>query len=182
MKYIFLVILSFFISLQAEAKNCKKGQPCGNSCISWNKICRVDSSMTSVSIPSGNTKDSQSVILTLDKSDPRSENYIQYPTTADIAFGCDTSWLIIIDKYVLNFNEGEVISRGIGRIKSRLNEQGLEMSSVYEARLKSEFHNSISTPNLTSSMIHEIKTNPDSVKKLFVPQCILETQNQLSKG
>lgn len=20
--------------------NCKKGQPCGNSCISWNKTCR----------------------------------------------------------------------------------------------------------------------------------------------
>lgn len=26
-----------------EAKQCRKGQPCGNSCISWNKVCRSGS-------------------------------------------------------------------------------------------------------------------------------------------
>jgi hypothetical protein len=24
-----------------EAKSCKKDQPCGNSCISWNKTCHI---------------------------------------------------------------------------------------------------------------------------------------------
>lgn len=33
----------------ANAKNCKKGQPCGNSCISWNKTCRIGSANTSAS-------------------------------------------------------------------------------------------------------------------------------------
>lgn len=28
----------------AVAANCKKGQPCGNSCISWNKVCRIGAS------------------------------------------------------------------------------------------------------------------------------------------
>ena len=28
----------------SEAKNCRKGQPCGNSCISWKKTCRIGSS------------------------------------------------------------------------------------------------------------------------------------------
>ena len=27
----------------AQAKNCKTGQPCGNSCISWSKTCRIGS-------------------------------------------------------------------------------------------------------------------------------------------
>jgi len=35
-----------------NAKNCKKGQPCGNSCISWDKTCRVGSSGASTPSPS----------------------------------------------------------------------------------------------------------------------------------
>ncbi|WP_172590715.1 SH3 domain-containing protein [Shewanella xiamenensis] len=34
----------------ANAKNCKKGQPCGNSCISWSKTCRIGSVNTSASV------------------------------------------------------------------------------------------------------------------------------------
>ncbi|QSX31092.1 SH3 domain-containing protein [Shewanella cyperi] len=39
---IFLVfLLGLTIGFNAQAKNCKKGQPCGNSCISWKKTCRI---------------------------------------------------------------------------------------------------------------------------------------------
>lgn len=36
-----IIFLSSIILLifPAYAKNCKKGQPCGNSCISWSKTC-----------------------------------------------------------------------------------------------------------------------------------------------
>ncbi|HAS6966926.1 TPA: SH3 domain-containing protein [Vibrio parahaemolyticus] len=37
-----LVLISMF-GFSVEAKVCKKGQPCGNSCISWKKTCRVGS-------------------------------------------------------------------------------------------------------------------------------------------
>jgi len=39
-----VLLLSLFILLiiPAHAKNCKKGQPCGNSCISWSKTCRIN--------------------------------------------------------------------------------------------------------------------------------------------
>ncbi|MDS1911627.1 SH3 domain-containing protein [Vibrio parahaemolyticus] len=37
-----LVLISMF-GFTVEAKVCKKGQPCGNSCISWKKTCRVGS-------------------------------------------------------------------------------------------------------------------------------------------
>jgi|SynMetStandDraft_1070027.scaffolds.fasta_scaffold13728_1 hypothetical protein len=40
---IFLALLGLITS-DAWAKNCRNSQPCGNSCISWNKTCRIGSS------------------------------------------------------------------------------------------------------------------------------------------
>ena len=43
MKLNSVLILLFFLlfTFSSEAKNCRKGQPCGNSCISWKKTCRI---------------------------------------------------------------------------------------------------------------------------------------------
>tara|TARA_B110000196_G_C21115664_1_gene650360 strand:- start:853 stop:1278 length:426 start_codon:yes stop_codon:yes gene_type:complete len=35
------LMFCLLITFSSEAKNCKKGQPCGNSCISWKKTCRI---------------------------------------------------------------------------------------------------------------------------------------------
>ncbi|APM00233.1 SH3 domain-containing protein [Pseudoalteromonas phage C5a] len=45
MKLNSVLILIFFLlfTFSSEAKNCRKGQPCGNSCISWKKTCRIGS-------------------------------------------------------------------------------------------------------------------------------------------
>jgi hypothetical protein len=40
-----IIVLSLSISSAVEAqKNCRKGIPCGNSCISASKVCRIGSS------------------------------------------------------------------------------------------------------------------------------------------
>lgn len=39
----FLALICLALTPGAQAKNCKTGQPCGNSCISWSKTCRVGS-------------------------------------------------------------------------------------------------------------------------------------------
>lgn len=40
----FLCALAFMVvPSESAAKQCRKGQPCGNSCISWNKVCRSGS-------------------------------------------------------------------------------------------------------------------------------------------
>lgn len=39
-----LLILLGLITTDAWAKNCRNSQPCGNSCISWNKTCRIGTS------------------------------------------------------------------------------------------------------------------------------------------
>ncbi|HHC6764203.1 TPA: SH3 domain-containing protein, partial [Vibrio parahaemolyticus] len=43
MKYKILLVLflGLTVGFNAQAKICKKGQPCGNSCISWKKTCRI---------------------------------------------------------------------------------------------------------------------------------------------
>jgi hypothetical protein len=47
MKIALISILLFSaLSFEAFAKNCKNSQPCGNSCISWSKTCRIGSSST----------------------------------------------------------------------------------------------------------------------------------------
>jgi hypothetical protein len=38
-----LVLLGAAGGTAAAAPNCKKGQPCGNSCIFWDKVCRKPS-------------------------------------------------------------------------------------------------------------------------------------------
>ncbi len=40
---VMLCIFQLFSANDAFAKNCKKGQPCGGSCISWSKTCRIGS-------------------------------------------------------------------------------------------------------------------------------------------
>lgn len=44
MKFILgaLITLSLF-AIDAEARNCKKGKPCGNSCIAMNRTCHIGS-------------------------------------------------------------------------------------------------------------------------------------------
>lgn len=44
-----VAILSLSFSFPASAKNCKKGIPCGNSCISANKTCRIGTGYSSSS-------------------------------------------------------------------------------------------------------------------------------------
>ena len=41
-----LVILVGFMPNDSWSKNCRKGQPCGNSCISWDKTCRIGNTST----------------------------------------------------------------------------------------------------------------------------------------
>jgi hypothetical protein len=38
-----LALLCLWGDGASSAPNCKKGQPCGNSCISWDKVCRKPS-------------------------------------------------------------------------------------------------------------------------------------------
>lgn len=38
-----ILMIGLGLSTDALAQTCKNGQPCGNSCISWNKVCRIGS-------------------------------------------------------------------------------------------------------------------------------------------
>lgn len=47
MKYMAAFTVAALLAMlptQSHAKNCKNSQPCGNSCISWSKTCRVGAS------------------------------------------------------------------------------------------------------------------------------------------
>ena len=47
----FLMVSNFFQADLAFAKNCKKGKPCGNACISKEDVCHKESGGSAVAAP-----------------------------------------------------------------------------------------------------------------------------------
>jgi hypothetical protein len=45
------LLAGVMLATPASAANCKKGQPCGNSCISWDKVCRILQDFTAGASP-----------------------------------------------------------------------------------------------------------------------------------
>ena len=45
-KFTLSLLLVACIGVNADARNCSKGKPCGNSCISKNDVCHKDSTAT----------------------------------------------------------------------------------------------------------------------------------------
>ncbi|MCS6119143.1 SH3 domain-containing protein [Shewanella baltica] len=86
MNRLWLLVLVFLMSnltSVAYAKNCKKGQPCGNSCISWSKTCHVGTSSQSYkssTLYGANNSQSSGVKGT---SEPTSENVQAFEVTVD---------------------------------------------------------------------------------------------------
>ena len=47
--YVIALALTGLISIDARARNCHKGKPCGNSCISKNDVCHKNAGSASIS-------------------------------------------------------------------------------------------------------------------------------------
>ncbi|WP_392559664.1 SH3 domain-containing protein [Orbus mooreae] len=59
MKKVFIFLVVMIFCFPVLAKNCKKGIPCGNSCISASKTCHIGSSSYNSYSYSGSTTSSQ---------------------------------------------------------------------------------------------------------------------------
>lgn len=71
-----VLLLSVFLLLisPAHAKNCKKGQPCGNSCISWSKTCRINTYNYQLATPSTSSTSSVSSVSSVSSTPKVYEN------------------------------------------------------------------------------------------------------------
>lgn len=69
-----VLLLGLLVGLATEvtAKNCKKGKPCGNTCIAWNKTCHVGTS-------SSTSSSSTSVATRTYNYEPRAELPLECP-------------------------------------------------------------------------------------------------------
>ncbi len=79
-----LIIISLLISQLVFAKNCTKGQPCGNSCISWKKTCHVGSYSSTSSYQSKSFKSIDGMNYNNEK-DVVFVNYVVYIVVDDIS-------------------------------------------------------------------------------------------------
>ena len=69
-----LLICAILGTSQFGAPNCKKGQPCGNSCISWNSTCHIGKptppspQRTNIPAPNSGNKQLSTLVEDLDQS------------------------------------------------------------------------------------------------------------------
>lgn len=64
MKPLLVLLACLLVAAPTFAKNCKKGQPCGNSCISWSKVCRIGTGSSSSSSSSSRATSSSPAVST----------------------------------------------------------------------------------------------------------------------
>ncbi|MCG9719940.1 hypothetical protein [Shewanella sp. Isolate7] len=159
---IFITFMSLLtLSIAAEAKVCKKGQPCGNSCISWAKTCRINSITPPVKVTTGNQR--------ANLSDRK--NRIKPETQ----FGCDLMWGAIVDSILFEESERQVIEKALLKIKnSSGGNQPIQATEIH-----SLIGNLIKKVKNDQSLINAVKNNYLNTYNQFLPACITETEKSL---
>lgn len=98
----FILVIILATMNAAYAKNCKKGKPCGNTCIAWNKKCHVGSG--DYSSPSRSSSKEKTRKRSSNSSSSANSSYLSYPSRhKNTSSDADTSALkkyyeIVVDK------------------------------------------------------------------------------------
>jgi deoxyribonuclease-1 len=132
MRIIVLVVLLLLAASEANAqRNCKKGIPCGGSCISAAKTCRVgtqpaDTASAASVRPRPLSPDDQGAIvrrLTGDTTAKAATDFGPFVGSVDgdvyYAVGCNTSWKLTAEERVYFRNEQEALAKGYHRSRAK---------------------------------------------------------------
>ncbi|CAM4047008.1 hypothetical protein [Shewanella aquimarina] len=161
---VFITFVSLLtLSISIDAKVCKKGQPCGNSCISWAKTCRINS----VAHPKIVTNKEHQANLSINTN-------INDQKTL---FGCELAWGAIVDTLLFEESEEEVIKKALLKIESS-NEDN---HTVQKAEIQNSIRNLLKEIKNDQNLISGIKTNYIDTYNQFLPACITETEKLLRK-
>ncbi|MCL1043004.1 hypothetical protein L2712_15255 [Shewanella marisflavi] len=155
---VFITFISLLtLSIAAEAKVCKKGQPCGNSCISWAKTCRINS----ITFPEKSINGDQQADL----------NNRRHKIKQETLFGCELMWGAIVDSILFEESNQQVVEKALLKLKNSSDGnkaiQTTEIHSAIESLLK--------TIKNDQSLINSLKNNYINTYNQFIPACITET-------
>lgn len=170
MKIVIVSFIFLLLSTSAIAKVCKKEQPCGNSCISWNKTCRLNQSI----LPNKPGK----IINNSTIANVQSDNEAKSSATIEAEFGCMVTWTALIDLHIFKKNEEEIINDVIYKIKikikAKFNKQLIDQNTEDEIRLvyKSTFNKAI----IKNSELELLQTDVESFRNEFMDSCIVQTK------
>jgi len=169
MKIVIMVFL--LLSTNAFAKVCKKGQPCGNSCIPWNKTCRINQPTlftNQVKIANNNTV-----------KNAQNSSETKKSITIEAEFGCMVTWTALVDLHLFKKNEEEVIDDVLYKIKTKamLNNQSIDQDTEDELRLV--YKNTLNKDIFKSLDLDKLQTDVESIRSEFMENCIIQTENIL---
>jgi hypothetical protein len=196
MKYMLIIIFGLLISFLTDAKNCKKSQPCGNSCISWNKVCRIGTSSVYVPTVEKSTLPPQVKSNTLSNHTPTVDESM-LPTdvkrsngikmkinemqqeTKDITFGCETR--SIVNRFIFDDSEKNATDKAVETIRAMFLSRGEIFNDVLEKEIRVTYSNLLGSSLFNEPTIEEIKTNSHRMKNEYIPSCVEQALELLSK-
>ncbi|CAH9058199.1 hypothetical protein PSECIP111854_02152 [Pseudoalteromonas sp. CIP111854] len=168
MKIVIVSFIFLLLSTSAIAKVCKKGQPCGNSCISWNKTCRLNQSTL--------LNKQGKIINNSTIANVQSDSEAKSSTTIEAEFGCMVTWTALIDLHLFKKNEEEIINDVIYKIKTKakFNKQLIDQSTEDEIRLA--YKSTLNKAIIKNSELELLQTDVESFRNEFMESCIVQTK------
>lgn len=131
MRLVIFAVLLLLVTSEANAqRNCKKGIPCGGSCISATKTCRIGTQPTDTTTTSGRPNpvapnDQAAIVrrLTGDTSAKTSTDFGPFVGSVDgnvyYAVGCNTSWKLTPEERIYFRTEQEALAKGYHRSRAK---------------------------------------------------------------
>jgi len=158
----FLIIVTLVFSFNANAKSCSKGQPCGNSCISWDKICRINTPQYF-----GNSISSPSAVNLTENINPLKNEMLIHAE-----MNCMISWQAIVDRFHFNKQEEEVIDDVINRSVAIAKFKSIVMSEQQIAEIRESYKQSLKTTETLTNDLFSLRNDPESFKQIYLPSCV----------
>jgi|TARA_R110002050_G_scaffold45998_2_gene108426 hypothetical protein len=177
MKYVLIVILGILITFQAEAKNCKKGQSCGNSCISWNKICRIGSRAVTTSASKQYAELPEQVHSV---ASIKSSQRINLQEKDDVVYSCDTSWNSIIERFLESRKLDDVVDNAVSNVRLRYYSKGQDFTKERETEVRYSYYKLFQDPSFNKDFILAVRQDPEQVKSGFMPECIKQSKELIN--
>ncbi|WP_256930947.1 hypothetical protein [Shewanella xiamenensis] len=156
------MIATLVFSFNANAKNCIKGQPCGNSCISWDKVCHINTPKyfgSNISSPSAAN-------LTENINPLKNEMQVH------AEMNCMVSWQAILDRFLFNKQEEEVINDVINRSVAIAKSKSIVMSEQQIVEIRESYKQSLKTTETLTNDLLSLRKDPESFRQIYFPLCV----------
>ncbi|WP_445945785.1 hypothetical protein [Shewanella sp.] len=172
MKLIIIVCISLFLSTNAIANICTKGQQCGNSCISWNKTCHIGQP----TIPKSQGTKINNTELNIHNYDNEAKDKV----TIEAEFGCMVTWAAMVDLHLFNKSESVIVNDVLYKIKTKAEFNKHFIDQDKEDELRVIYRGFLRKDTIKKEELNQLQTDIESFRREFMRNCTIQTKHNLA--